>query len=96
MFNGIGRLEREAFFGGIEHNSAVSRFKLDVGNPPGPFPRNTPSFSNHGFFIRLTALEQLLSSVCRSAIRIPAERMSLKPDDTPLFYNRHFETTWIL
>jgi len=58
-FDGIGRLERQALFGGIEHDSAASRFKLEVGNSPRPLPWNTPSFRSHGFLMVLTALKQL-------------------------------------
>src|ERR1700745_938112 len=38
LMNGIGRLERQALFGGIEHNSATSRLKLEVENSPWPLP----------------------------------------------------------
>ena len=65
FLDGIGGLERKALFGGIEHNSAPPRFKLEVGNPPGLFLS--------WLLLVLTVLEQLLSGVCRSTIRIPAD-----------------------
>ena len=75
LMNRISRLERQALFGGIEHNSATSRLKLEVGNSPRPLPWSTPSFGFHGLFMTAvsTALELLFFAVFRSTSQIPVE-----------------------
>src|SRR5215467_1902081 len=46
--NRIRSLKPKPLLGCVEYNSPASCFKLEVGNPAGPLPLDTSTFSSHG------------------------------------------------